>query len=165
MQKKKENLCTEESVTCAALWQAGTLEVEAYNVLIGRMSRTVVSTGLMRVEGASVLMLNGLTSALRAGDSLHWESHHRGQSGTCEKYSLIIVLICFLTAVLTHTEYYYSVSEVGILHLLLQCILKDPLLLCVLAFTICELLLAFVFRFVERYTFNLTVFNAGIFKQ
>lgn len=31
-----------------------------------------------------------------------------------KKYSLIIVLICFLTAMLTHAEYYYSVSEVGI---------------------------------------------------
>lgn len=47
-----------------ALQQTGPLEVEAYKVLIGRMSCTVVSAALMRVEGASVLMLNGLTSAL-----------------------------------------------------------------------------------------------------
>ncbi|TNN72672.1 hypothetical protein EYF80_017121 [Liparis tanakae] len=63
--------------------QTGTLEVEAYNVLIGRMSCTVVSTGLMRVEGASVLMLKGLTSAPRAGGSLYWESHHCGERPEC----------------------------------------------------------------------------------
>ncbi|XP_036945996.1 uncharacterized protein LOC119014696 isoform X2 [Acanthopagrus latus] len=77
-QTKREN-----SVTCEASQQTGTLEVKAYKVLMGRMSCTVVGAALMRVKGASVLMLRGLMSALRAGGSLYWESHHCGQSGSC----------------------------------------------------------------------------------
>ncbi|KAJ4932289.1 hypothetical protein JOQ06_010714 [Pogonophryne albipinna] len=76
---------------CRSLYQdnkTGTLEVEPRYVLIGRMSCIVVSAGLMRVGGASVLLLKGLTSALRAGGSLFWESHHCGERP--ERYGMTV---------------------------------------------------------------------------
>lgn len=65
-------------------------------MLIGRMSGTVVSTRLMRAGGTSVLMLKGLKSAPRPEASLYWQSHHCGQSRSCKKCSLIIVLNLFI---------------------------------------------------------------------
>lgn len=51
-----------------------------------------------------------LMSALRAAAVSDWESHLCRQSVNCSSHSLIIQLICFCTASLTQSGYYYSGS-------------------------------------------------------